>query len=156
MREITDIKKIIVHCSASSFGDVATIDRWHKERGWRGCGYHYVITNGVIAKHDPYNSKLDGLIQKGRDWQEIGAHCKGHNRDSLGICLIGIHHFTAKQLLVALPDLLITIGDLGIRADGIFAHSEFSAKTCPNIDPELIRDMVRLKRDRKQNETKQE
>lgn len=148
MREISDIKKIIVHCSASTFGDVATIDRWHKERGWSGIGYHYVITNGVAKKHDQYDPGLDGLIQTGREWQKIGAHCKGQNRDSIGICLIGRHHFTAEQLLVALPNLLIMLGDLGICADNIFGHREFDkTKTCPNIDPVLIRNMVRLKRE---------
>ena len=146
MREISDIKKIIVHCSDSNFGDVAAIDRWHKEFGWAGCGYHYVITNGVIAKHDDYDIKQDGIIQKGREWKDIGAHCKGHNRDSIGICLIGKNHFTAKQLLVALPNLLLMLGDLGIGAEGIFGHREFDKnRTCPNIDPMLIRNMVRLR-----------
>lgn len=147
MRKISDIKKIIVHCSASSFGNVAIIDRWHKERGWKGCGYHYVITNGVATKRQPYDPEYDGLIQKGREWKETGAHCKGHNHDSVGICLIGRHHFTAKQLLVALPNLLITLGDLGISADDIYGHCEFSTKTCPNINPKLIRNMVRLRKD---------
>lgn len=150
MRKISDIKKIIVHCSASTFGDVATIDRWHKERGWSGIGYHYVITNGVAKKHEPYDPAIDGLIQTGREWQKIGAHCKGRNGDSIGICLIGRHHFTAEQLLVALPNLLIMLGDLGIGAADIFGHCEFDAgKTCPNIDPELIRNMVRLRKDKK-------
>jgi len=150
MRKIKDIKKIIVHCSDSSFGDVETIDRWHKERGWSGCGYHYVITNGIAKKHDPYDQELDGLIQKGREWKKIGAHCKGHNHDSIGICLIGRHHFTAKQILVALPTLLIMLGDLGIGAANIFCHCEFNKnKTCPNIDPALIRNMVRVCRERK-------
>jgi len=146
MREISDIKKIIVHCSNSSFGNVALIDKWHKENGWLGCGYHYVITNGVLVKRQKYNPKIDGLIQKGRPWQEKGAHCKGHNHDSIGICLIGEHHFTAKQLLTALPNLLIMLGDLGIGAEGIFGHRDFDKnRTCPNIDPALIRNMVRLR-----------
>ncbi|WP_305862506.1 N-acetylmuramoyl-L-alanine amidase [Helicobacter cholecystus] len=73
------IEKIIIHCSAtppeSNIG-VSEIDTWHKERGWRGCGYHYVI-------------KRDGEIQKGRKEEEIGAHCKGFNAKSIGICLVG-------------------------------------------------------------------
>lgn len=150
LRKISDIKKLIIHCSDSSFGDAATIDRWHKERGWSGIGYHYVILNGVIEKRQAYNPDIDGIIQKGRDWHKIGAHCKGQNRDSIGICLIGRHHFTAKQLLVSLPSLIIMLGDLGIGAENIFCHSEFSShKTCPNIDPELIRNMVRLNSERK-------
>ncbi|ANV98289.1 hypothetical protein BBW65_05520 [Helicobacter enhydrae] len=73
------IEKIIIHCSAtppqSDIG-VREIDIWHKERGWKGCGYHYVI-------------KRDGEIQKGRGVEEIGAHTKGFNAKSIGICLVG-------------------------------------------------------------------
>ena len=49
--------KIIIHCSATPRGvdySAADIDKWHKQRGFRGIGYHYVI-------------KLDGTIEKGRD-----------------------------------------------------------------------------------------
>ena len=42
-----NVEKIIVHCSATREGDdsvnVEVIDRWHKARGWRGCGYHFVV-----------------------------------------------------------------------------------------------------------------
>jgi N-acetylmuramoyl-L-alanine amidase len=87
MRKLSNIKKIIIHCSDSEFGDVKIIDQWHKARGWRGCGYHYVITNGVLTHGKPYNNDHDGLIQPGRPLRDIGAHCKGHNHDSIGICL---------------------------------------------------------------------
>lgn len=150
MRNLADIKKIIIHCSESDFGDVTTIDRWHKDRGWSGVGYHYVITNGILRKQDTYVRAFDGIIQRGREWEKIGAHCKGQNRDSLGICLIGRHHFTALQLLTALPNLIVILGDLGIGAEDIFGHCEFNkTKTCPNIDPGLIRNMARLKWNRK-------
>ena len=139
-RKLSDIKKIIVHCSDSEFGDVHLIDRWHRARGWRGCGYHWVITNGVIDHGKPYNPDFDGLIQQGRLLTEIGAHCKGHNHDSIGICLIGRHHFTAKQLYEALPNVLRTYRDIGLTWEHVYGHCEFSAtKTCPNIDPKLIR-----------------
>lgn len=139
-RELTDINKIIIHCSDSEFGDVELIDTWHKERGWDGCGYHFVVTNGVIRHGDKYDIKKDGLIQKGRGLATIGAHCRGHNRDSVGICLIGKHHFTGRQLLESLPNLLIMLRDLGIGREDVYGHCEFSKyKTCPNIDPRLIR-----------------
>ena len=44
---VREIKKVIIHCSDSDFGTASVIDGWHKERGWDGIGYHYVITNGV-------------------------------------------------------------------------------------------------------------
>ena len=74
-----NINKIIVHCSATKEGkefSVADIDRWHKDRGFRCVGYHYVV-------------KLNGDVEIGRMEKEIGAHCKGHNNHSIGICYIG-------------------------------------------------------------------
>jgi len=142
-RELKDINEIIIHCSDSDFGDVELIDQWHKERGWDGVGYHYVITNGIIRHGNKYDPKMDGEIQNGRSLVTVGAHCRGHNRRSIGICLIGRHHFTGKQLLESLPNLLLMLGDFGIEAQDIHGHCEFSKhKTCPNIEPGLIRMMV--------------
>lgn len=140
MRSIKDIKKVIVHCSDSEFGDVKLIDQWHKARGWKGCGYHYVITNGVIDHGKPYSSKLDGIVQQGRMLTEIGAHCLNHNADSIGVCLIGRHHFSARQLYDSLPSLIVMLGDIGITWENVYGHCEFDAgKTCPNIDPQILR-----------------
>lgn len=136
MRTLKDIKKIIVHCSDSDFGDINLIDAWHRERGFLGCGYHYVILNGVPTHGKPYNEKFDGVVQPGRQLREFGAHCKGHNKDSIGICLIGKHHFTAKQLYVALPDLVTMLrNELPIQVCDIYGHRDFDKnKTCPNFD----------------------
>ena len=76
MRRITEI---IIHCSATEAGKnyyAADIDKWHKERGYAGIGYHYVID-------------LDGTIEYGRNVAQAGAHCLGHNLNSIGICYIG-------------------------------------------------------------------
>jgi N-acetylmuramoyl-L-alanine amidase len=71
------IRKIIVHHSASPVSTtVADIDRWHKERGWRGIGYHY-----VVLEH--------GEIAEGRHVNKRGAHTLHHNTDSIGICVTG-------------------------------------------------------------------
>ena len=77
MRKITEI---IIHCADTpERRDVraADIRKWHvKDNGWNDIGYHYVID-------------LDGTIEAGRDLETIGAHCKGHNQNSIGICYIG-------------------------------------------------------------------
>lgn len=73
------IKYIVVHCTATPEGREHTaqdIDRWHKQRGWRGIGYNYVI-------------RLDGMIELGRDVDEIPAHVVGHNKSSIGVVYIG-------------------------------------------------------------------
>lgn len=70
---------MVFHCSATKEGvsfDVNDIRKWHKARGFRDVGYHYVIL-------------LDGTIQLGRPLDQSGAHVKDHNADSIGVCYIG-------------------------------------------------------------------
>ena len=52
------------------------IDHLHRSLGWKGCGYHFVIPT-------------DGTIETGRPLEQVGAHCKNHNRHSIGVCYIG-------------------------------------------------------------------
>lgn len=84
MRNITSI---IIHCADTPNGKEfhnTDIDRWHKERGWSSIGYHWVIT-------------IDGTVEAGRHPEVPGAHATGHNKNSLGICLIGRNKFTQAQ-----------------------------------------------------------
>lgn len=76
MRKIT---LIIVHCSGNKAGSalrMADIDRHHRSLGWKCCGYHYVIP-------------ADGTVEAGRPEEMVGAHCRNHNRHSIGVCYIG-------------------------------------------------------------------
>ena len=76
MRKIT---LIVVHCTANRAGSalrMADIDRYHRSLGWKGCGYHYVIP-------------VDGEIEPGRPEEVVGAHCKYHNRHSIGVAYVG-------------------------------------------------------------------
>ena len=77
MRTIT---LLIIHCSATPEGrnlDFETCRMDHiRHRGFRDIGYHYYITR-------------DGIIHQGRPPEQVGAHCQGHNRHSLGICYEG-------------------------------------------------------------------
>jgi len=118
-----DIKKIIIHCADTPNGretHASDIDRWHKERGWRCIGYHFVIA-------------LDGAVENGRPVSEEGAHCYGHNADSIGICMIGCDRFTAAQwasLYHLIANLMSQFPDASVHG-----HYEFSrAKSCPNFD----------------------
>ena len=80
------IKEIIIHCSATREGrdyTVADIDRWHRERGFFCIGYHFVIYR-------------DGSIHVGRSVEEVGAHCKGHNTVSIGVCCRSIQGWQAE------------------------------------------------------------
>ena len=74
-----NINEIIVHCAATPEGKdftVADIRRWHKARGWSDIGYHYVVYR-------------DGSVHKGRPVSKVGAHVRGRNRNTIGICYIG-------------------------------------------------------------------
>lgn len=125
------IKEIIVHCSATREGKeftVADIDRWHRERGWKGCGYHYVIT-------------LDGRVQQGRPEQIAGAHCSGRNAESIGICYIGGCDLVGKSKDTRTPaqkeSMRILIKQLmmahGISIENVRCHNEFSTRACPSF-----------------------
>lgn len=93
------MKEIILHMSKSSYGDAELIDSWHKERGFRKIGYHFVILNGKKKSSKDYNQSIDGKVETGRDLLEKGAHCKGHN-NSIGICFIGMSgDFSENQMI---------------------------------------------------------
>ena len=127
------IDKIIIHCSASDFGDVDVIDRWHRERGFNDIGYHYVILNNH-PKNTRVSAPTDGMLQFGRSVRDVGAHCHGQNSNSIGICLIGEETFSEAQMrtLGHLVESLMV--QYGISPDMVFGHYEYSDKSCPNFD----------------------
>ena len=126
-----NIKEIIVHCSATPEGKdftVADIKRWHLARGFSDIGYHYVIYR-------------DGSIHTGRDESIIGAHCTGHNTNSIGVCYIGgcvsngktpkdTRTTQQKQSLVKLLKELKT----KYPQASIHSHRDFANKACPSFD----------------------
>ena len=125
------INEIIVHCSATAefrdFG-AADIDRWHKAQGWDCIGYHYVV-------------KLDGTVQEGRPVERMGAHCKGHNANSIGVCYIGgltADGKTPKDTRTAAQKaaLLSLIRRLKSNYPGakVYGHRDFAKKACPCFD----------------------
>ena len=143
------VDTIVLHCSDSHFGDTSLIDSWHRKRGWKGIGYHYVILNSYP---DSESQRLkrpkfwrDGVIENGRPVEETGAHTRGHNSGSIGICMIGRDIFTLCQYQ-ALEKLLrrITHTHPGIS---LFGHYELISagnqpKSCPNIDMDWLRELL--------------
>lgn len=124
MRKITDI---IIHCADTPNGKefhTTDIDKWHKERGWSGIGYHWVIC-------------VDGKVEPGRTPDQSGAHCEGHNANSFGICMIGKDKFTCEQW-ESLRDLVKGLYN-EFKPARIAGHCEYDTaikqgKTCPNFD----------------------
>lgn len=125
-----NITEIIIHCSATIEGKHFTaydIDRWHRQRGFHSIGYHYVIL-------------LNGEIQKGRDLQQTGAHCTGHNRQSIGICYIGgldskglAKDTRTPEQKNSLRRLLQSLKKQYPDAH-IVGHNNFANKDCPCFD----------------------
>ena len=135
MRYITEI---YVHCSASKWGNALAIDSWHRKRGFDEIGYNYVILNGKPFSNVDYNDSLDGIVETGRDEQKIPAHAKGHNKKSIGICLVGNEAFTPKEI----TSLLRLIGEIKKRhpIEKVLGHYEVCEnKTCPNLDMDELR-----------------
>ena len=137
------VKKAIYHISKSRYGNVLTIDQWHKQRGWSGVGYNLIILNGWITP-DIYNPMFDGFIEVGRPFdadnvisgKEIGAHTLGYNSESFGICMISDkgEDITLKQK----DSMLWTMRMFqNINPDIEFGgHSDYDSKKpyCPGID----------------------
>ncbi|WP_226781851.1 peptidoglycan recognition protein family protein [Oceaniglobus trochenteri] len=116
---------VFIHCSASDnpeHDSAATMDRWHRERGWSGIGYHYFI-------------RKDGTIEAGRDIEKVPAAQRGNNVGSIAICLHGLdaEKFSQEQF-DALSSLCDQI-NRAYRAQVTFhGHCEVSNKTCPVFD----------------------
>lgn len=124
------IKEIIIHCSATPEGrnwTIKDIERDHKSKGYKKVGYHYVIC-------------LDGTIEKGRAESEVGAHCKGHNAKSIGICYVGGLDKNRRpkdtRTEAQRASMKRLIGELQERYPdaGIHGHNEFANKACPCFD----------------------
>lgn len=118
---------IILHYSATPIDrDIGAteIRKWHLERGFADIGYHFVV-------------RLDGTIEHGRPIDVVGAHCKGHNARSVGICYVGggagsdTRTPAQKRSITALVDAVrLIFGDMTV-----FGHREMSgaATLCPGF-----------------------
>ena len=124
MLENKKISLLVVHCSDTEDSqNVSAIDlhKMHLNFGWDGIGYHKIINRS-------------GKIENGRPEYWIGAHVKGINNISLGVCLIGRNKFTKKQF-ISLERILRKWKSLHPEAE-ILGHRDTgnTNKTCPNFD----------------------
>ncbi|NBI12154.1 N-acetylmuramoyl-L-alanine amidase [[Haemophilus] felis] len=159
------ITKVVIHCSATTNGKplrnaretaAQAIDRWHKDRGYKRPDAGIKRFNPNL-KHIGYHAVIDtdGTIEFGREIGEIGAHVKGHNVGSIGICLVGgvgegkekYHGRYTEAQWHALSKLLITLApqcsqaeivghrDLSpdLNGDGTITPNEW-LKNCPCFD----------------------
>lgn len=119
-----NINLLVVHCSDTPNNislTAADIHKMHLEFGWNGIGYHKIINRS-------------GKIENGRPEYWVGAHVKGKNHISLGVCLIGRDSFTKGQF-ISLEKVLKNWKVLYPKAK-IVGHKDTgnTQKTCPNFD----------------------
>ena len=123
------IDLVVLHCSATPDGrDVSAADirRWHLERGFADIGYHFVV-------------RLDGTVEVGRAIGRTGAHCKGYNRHSIGICYIGGADSLLRSKDTRTPQQKLALAMLLEKIRGVYPdavvkkHKELSATDCPGF-----------------------
>ena len=128
------INAIFLHCSYTPVSmdiGVHEIRQWHTDpkpegNAWSDVGYHYII-------------RRSGVVEPGRDIKRAGAHARGHNSDTIGVCLVGgmsdqkkpEFNYTARQLQ-SLRRLMHTLcSQYHLTESNIRGHNEVSSKECP-------------------------
>jgi hypothetical protein len=130
---------IVVHHSASNTGSAAIFDKAHRERGWDGLGYHFVIGNGSASG--------DGEVEVGYRWkgQIQGAHAGNaeYNQHGIGICLVGDFenggHPSAKQMASLRRLVRFLQVKTGIPTSEVIGHGNVPGKQtqCPGKGMDL-------------------
>lgn len=122
-----ELKEIILHCTATKEGQdysAEQVRKWHLDRGFNDIGYHFLI-------------RLDGTVEAGRPLETVGAHCKGHNANSIGIAYVGgldkngrpkdTRTLPQKEAMRRLVD---DLKQYFPRLE-VHCHNEYSTKSCP-------------------------
>jgi hypothetical protein len=128
---------IIIHHSATDFGNAEMIDRMHRQKSWDELGYHFVIDNG--------NGGSGGAIEVGSRWtkQKHGAHTRVDpgdanywNEHGIGICLVGNFEKkapSAAQMASAARLVAFLMQECNIPRQNVLGHGQVpGAQTaCP-------------------------
>jgi len=133
------VRYIVQHYSATPIESdftAADIDLMHRNRGFRKIGYHYFI-------------RKDGMVETGRDMSqpgkfEVGAHCKGSNSNSIGICVeggvtraainVGVDNRTPAQIkaqIALIRELLVRFPNAKVQGH---RDMPYAATQCPGFD----------------------
>ncbi len=99
------------------------IDRYHRMKGWRKIGYHFVVMP-------------DGLIYVGRTLNETGAHTVGKNDTAIGVCLLGNfdeEEMPSEQYVTMKYLVCWLLNRFGLTPNDLFFHRDFAQKTCPGL-----------------------
>ena len=116
---------VIHHTGNPSDDDLSSsqINASHQAQGWMCIGYHFVVHK-------------NGIIERGRPLDAVGAHCWHHNATSIGINLVG-NFEQAEPTTVQLDSAMRLIAELSHRyklkpgAGTVFGHRDFNSTLCP-------------------------
>jgi len=134
---VRTVTSIIVHHTATP--QTWTLEKtraYHKGKGWSDIGYHYLI------ERDPL------LLRIGRRAGRVGAHCKGANRNSLGIVIVGnfVEETLDRQTLgfaaQAVADLCVSYG---LTSSDVYGHNHAPGGTTATVCPGFSMDDLRAR-----------
>lgn len=116
---------IVIHHSGEIAWDVYETNEYHKSLGWKGIGYNYFIEE-------------DGRIIEGRG-MHVGAHTKGLNSTSIGICLSGnfdLDYPSEEQIKSLYKLCIIFMNKYNTPVDKVIGHREVEGvtKSCPGCN----------------------
>lgn len=131
------IKEIIVHYSKSDrpeHDDVSVIRKWHTSpdpndlsKPWSDIGYHFFMPRS-------------GVMQMGRPIERIGAHTKGHNKHSIGICIHGHFEIYEVQRQQLVQWIIMFMNIFNVPLDKVKGHYECGGKgDCPGLNMDRLR-----------------
>lgn len=132
MIPMAPIRRIVIHHSASPRETTfEQVEGWHLGRGWEAIGYHYLI-DGAARVH------------VGRSLVHQGAHARGANRDSIGICATGDNTVPGREWSheqrVRLRELVAALR-MALPGVQVIGHREVpgAATACPGEDVAWLR-----------------
>lgn len=118
---IKQVTKLVAHHPAHKTWTIEDIHDYHKNKlKWNGAGYNYFIT-------------FDGRIFEVRG-KNVGAHCEGHNHNTLGICFQGNfeeQHMTDAQIKAGGWLVAKLIKENGLTLNNFIRHSDLAKTACP-------------------------
>ena len=129
---------IIIHCTDTPHTMSVTVEMLHKwhvvENKWSAIGYAYFIDqSGDVHKCRDLDG--DGDVE-----DEVGAHARGFNRGSIGVCIEGRGEYSDEQF----NSLRYLVSDIasrhGIKQENIQGHNYYDkSKLCPmfNVQDKL-------------------
>ena len=125
------IHRVFIHCSASDHAhhdNAATMKSWHLARGFSDVGYHFFI-------------RKDGTLEYGRDIEKTPAAQKGHNLNTLAICVHGLKEENFTEAQFSTLNKLATQIEHNYENISFHGHCEVSKKACPVFNYKKVLDL---------------